>query len=148
MHANEVVKALISLGRFRCLVVWKHVTELASQSVCINHFSFCITRMHANTLDVYLCASGVKVLVLQFSKVSAIDCVCPFAAKFLYIEVVCTFTNLLIGVKGHANVTVFHLVMVAQPAHGLHNLGYSSLVVGSKKRGAVGHDEVFAHVVF
>ena len=104
--------------------------------------------MHANALDVNLCTGGIEVLVLQFAQVSAVYCVCPFAAKILYIKVVCALSNLFVGVKGHANVAVFHLVMVAQPAHGLHNLGNSSLVVCSKECGSVGYDEVFAHMTF
>ena len=104
--------------------------------------------MHANALDVNLCTGGIEVLVLQFAQVSAVYCVCPFAAKLLYIKVVCALTNLFVGVKGHANVAVFHLVMVAQPAHGLHNLGNSCLVVCSKECGSIGYDEVFAHMTF
>ena len=55
--------------------------------------------------------------------------------------------NLLIRVEAYANVAVLYFVVVAQIAHGLHNLGDAGLVVGAKKGGAVCDDNVLALMV-
>ena len=102
--------------------------------------------MHAYALDVNLCTGCVEVLVLKFAQVAAIDSISPLATKLLHIEVVSTHTNLLVWIKSHANIAMLNLVMVAQPAHSLNNLGYASLVVGSEQSGSIGNDNVLADV--
>ena len=43
----------------------------------------------------------------------------------------CTHTDLLIGIESHTDIAMWNLLMVAQPAHSLYNLGDTSLVVSS-----------------
>ena len=54
--------------------------------------------------------------------------------------------NLLIGIEGHTDLSVFYLLMVAQEAHGLHDFGYASLVVCTKQGVSVSDDKVFTDV--
>ena len=54
--------------------------------------------------------------------------------------------DFFVGVEAHADVAVLYLVVVAQPAHGLHDFSNTSLVVGTEQRVAVGHDEVLSFV--
>ena len=103
--------------------------------------------MHAHTLAMNLSRGSIEVLELQLTQVAAVDGVSPFAAKFLHIEVMGAHADFLIGIECHANLSVFNLLMVAQEAHGLHNLGDAGLVVGAKQRGAIGDDKVFAYVL-
>ncbi len=42
---------------------------------------------------------------------------------------------------------MLNLGMIPEIAHRLHNLGDARLVVGAEKRGAIGHDKVFALVL-
>ena len=58
-----------------------------------------------------------------------------------------THSDFLIGVESHADITMRNLLMVAQIAHGLHNLCDTRLVVGSQQCGAIGDNEVFAFVI-
>ena len=105
-----------------------------------------VSGMHADTLDCDFCRGGVEVLKLKVAEVAAVHGVCPLAAELLNIEVVRAHADFLVGIEAHAYVAVLHLVVVSQPAHGLHNLGYASLVVSPEQGVAVGHDDVFALV--
>ena len=144
LYAQKVVEALISLCGLRSLVLRQHRRELRRQPVGVHHLVLRIARVHAYALYVYLSRRGVEVLILQVSEVSAVHGVCPFASEFLHIEVVGAHSDFLIRVESHTDVTVLYLVMVAQPAHGLHYLGYSRLVVSPQQGVAVGHDDVLA----
>ena len=41
---------------------------------------------------------------------------------------------------------MLNLVVVAQPAHSLHYLGNTSLVIGTKQSGSISHDDVLAYM--
>ena len=146
LNAQQVVESLIALRRLGCLVAGQHAYELCRQSVGVDHLALSISRVYADALDVYLCACRVEVLELQVAQVASVHSVCPLAPELLHVEVVSTHTYLLVGVEGDADVSVSHLLMVAQPAHSLYYLGYSRLVVSTKKRRSVGHYEVLADV--
>ena len=103
--------------------------------------------MYAYTFYIYLSTGRVEVLKLQLAQVTAIHGVGPLASEFLYVEVVCTHTNLLVGVKSYAYVSVTYLFVIAQIAHRLYYLSYAGLVVGAKQRCSVGHNQVFACVL-
>ena len=56
-------------------------------------------------------------------------------------------TDFLVGIEPHTNVSVLDFVMVAQIAHGLDNLRNAGFVVRAQQCGAVGHDQVFTHML-
>ena len=147
LNAQQMIESLVTLGLLGSLIAGKHRCKLDSKPVGIHHLVFGIARMHTDALDAYLGTGGIEVLKLQLAQVTAVDGISPFAAELLDIEVVGAHANLLVGIESHAYVTVLHLLMVAQPAHGLYDLGNASLVVGSQQGCSVGHDEVFAHVI-
>ena len=103
--------------------------------------------MHAHALDVHLCRCGIEVLVFQVAQVAAVHGVCPLASELLHIEVVCSHTDFLVRVEAHAYIAVLNLVVVAQPAHCLHDFRDTGLVVSSEQRMSVGHDQVFSLVL-
>ena len=146
LDAQQVVEPLIALRRLRCLVGRQHTYELCRQTVGVDHLALSISRVYADALDVYLCTCRVEVLELQVAQVASVHSVCPLAPELLHVEVVSTHTYLLVGVEGNADVSVTHFLVVAQPAHSLYYLGYSRLVVSTKKRRSVGHYEVLADV--
>ena len=59
----------------------------------------------------------------------------------------CTHTNLLIGIKGYVDITVFNFFMVAQIAHRLHNLSNAGFVVGTQQGVTVCHNQIFTDMV-
>ena len=76
-----------------------------------------------------LCAGSVEVLEFQFPHVTAVHRVCPVTSEFLDIEIMGTHADFLIGVESDADIAMFHLLVIPQPAHRLYDLGNTSLVV-------------------
>ena len=147
LYTQQVIESLITLGSLRALIRRQHRSQFHRQQVGIHHLVLGIARMHAYTFYIYLGAGSIKVLKLQLAHIAAIHRVAPFATEFLYIKVVRAHTNLLVRVKGHANIAVLYLLVVAQVAHRFYYLGYARLVVGTKQRGAVSHNQVLACVL-
>ena len=74
---------------------------------------------------------GIEVLKLQFSDITTIHRIRPFASELLHVEVMGTHTNLFIGIEGDTDLTVLDVLMFLQVHHCLHNLGNASLVVST-----------------
>ena len=55
--------------------------------------------------------------------------------------------NLLVGVEAHAHTSVFDFGVIDKVVHGLYNLGYAGLVVGTEQGVAVGYDDVLSYMV-
>ena len=91
--------------------------------------------MDAEALDVYLCRSGIEVLVLQFAEVAAVDGVGEVAPEALDVKIACAEAYLLVGIECHTYGAVGYVGIVAQVAHGLHYLCYAGLVVGTEQGG-------------
>ena len=147
LYAQQMVEALVAFGLFGRLVFWHPLGKLGSQPVGVDHLSLGIARMHAHALDGNLGRGCVEVLKLQVAQVAAVHRIGPLASETLHVEVVGAHADFLIGIEGDADVAVANLLVVAQPAHGLHNFSNAGLVVGSQQRGAVGHDKVFANML-
>ena len=141
-----MVEALVALGAFGNVGLGDVAVELAGQPRGIDHLTLGVTRVYTDALNGDLSGCGIEVLIFQVADVAAVHGVSPVAAELLHIEVVGTHANLLVGVEGDADVAMLDFVVVAQVAHGLHNLGNTGLVVGAEQCGAVGDDEVFALV--
>ena len=146
LHAQQMVESLVAFGCLGSLVGWQHHGELGGQPVGVYHLALGVSGMNAYALYRYLGRSGVEVLELEVAEVAAVHCVRPLAPELLNVEVVGPHAYLLVRVESHAYVAVLHLVVVAQPAHGLNNLGNAGLVVGAEQGVAVGHDNVLALV--
>ena len=103
--------------------------------------------MDADTFYIYARAGGIEVLELELAHIASVHGIGPLAAEAFDIEVLGAHANLLVGVEGDADDAVGYLGMVAQPAHGLYDLGDACLVVGSQEGMAIGDDKVFADVL-
>ena len=144
-------EAFVAFGGLGCLVCGHHTGKFGGDACGIDHLVLGISRMDAEALDVYLCRSGVEVLVLQFAEVAAVDGVGEVAPEALDVKIACAETYLLVGIEGHAYGAVGYVGIVAQVAHGLHYLCYAGLVVGTEQGGggrlrrwSIGTYDVFA----
>ena len=146
LDGQEVVEALVALGGLGDVGGGDQGVELGGQAGSVDHLALGVARMDAHAVDDDLGSGGVEALILQFADVATVHRVGPLAAKLLHVEVVGALADLLVGVEAHADLAVLHLGMVAQPAHGLDDLGDAGLVVGAQQRGAVGDDEVLTLV--
>ena len=142
-----MIESLVAFGSLGALIGRQHRSQFHSQQVGIHHLILGIAWVHAYTFYIYTRAGSIKVLKLQFAHIAAIHGVAPFATEFLYIKVVRAHTNLLVRVKGHANIAVLYLLVVAQVAHRLYYLGYARLVVGTQQCGTIRHNQVLACVL-
>ena len=88
--------------------------------------------MNAYAMDKNFSTSSVKVLVFKLTEVATINGIAPFAAKLLYIKVMCTHTNLFVWVESNTDVTMFNLVMIAEEAHRLYNLSNTCFIIGTQ----------------
>ena len=147
LQARQVEESLVALSGLRRLVLGQQSHELGCQQAGVHHLALGIARMHADTFNINLGRGGIEVLELQLAHVATVHGVGPLATEALHVEMVGTHAYLLVGVEGYAYVAVGNLLVLLQIDHGLHNLGYAGLVVSTQQRRAVGHDEVFAHVV-
>ena len=147
MHADEMVEALVAFGGLRRLVGGEHGSELHGKAVGIDHLTFSISWMNADTTYVNLCGGGIEVLVFEFADIAAIHGISPLAAKALDIEMVCSHADFLVGIEGDAYVAMLNVVVVAEVAHCLDNLGDARFVVGTEKGVSVGDDKVLADMV-
>ena len=59
----------------------------------------------------------------------------------------CSHANLLVWVEGDAHFAMLDFGMLLQVHHGRDDFGDTCFVVSTEQGGAIGHDEVFAHVV-
>ena len=146
LYSEQMIEALVAFGRLWSLVGRQHTDKLGSQHIGIHHLSLGISRMHAHSLDVHLCRSSIEVLVFEVAEVAAVHGISPLASELLHIKVVCSHTDFLVRVEAHAYVTVLYLVVVAQPAHGLHYFRNTCLVVSTEQSMTVCHDKVLSLV--
>ena len=58
-----------------------------------------------------------------------------------------THTDFLVGIESHAYVAMLNLLVVAQIAHCLNNLGNTRLVVGTEQSVSVGYDKILTNVI-
>ena len=144
---QQMVETLITLCGLRGLAGWQHAGKLCRQRVGIDHLSLGIARVYADALDGDLGRGGVEVLELQLTHVAAIHRIGPLASELLDVEVARTHAYLLVGIEGNAYLAVFHILVLFQPRHRLHDFRYACFVVGAQQRRAVCDDQVFTHVL-
>ena len=126
-------EAFVALGGLGRLVCGHHAGKLGGYACGIDHLVLGISGVDAEALDVYLCRGGVEVLVLQFAEVAAVDGVGEVAPEAPDVKIACAETYLLVGIECHAYGAVGYVGIVAEVAHGLHNLCYAGLVVGTEQ---------------
>ena len=97
--------------------------------------------MNIATLNLDDGRGGIEVLVLQLTLITAVHRIGKVSTEGLYIEVIHSATYLLVGREAQANLAVLDFGVRHQILGGGHNLGTAGLVVGAKKRGAVGVNE-------
>ena len=147
IHSEKMEESLISLSCLGSLVGRQQRSKFHCQTVGVYHLALGISGMHANTVYRNLGTCSIEVFVFQFTHVTTVHSVCPLTSEALYIKVMSSHANLLVGVESHAYVAVLYFLMVAQVAHSLYNLSNASLVVGTKKCVTVGHDKVLADML-
>ena len=147
VHSKQVEESLVSLGCLGSLVGRKHRCQFHSKSVGIDHLTLGISWVHTHSVDSNFRTGSIEVLVFQFSQVATVHGVCPFTSKSLHVEVMGTHTDFLVGIESHAYVAMLNLLVVAQIAHGLDNLGNTRLVVGTEQSVSVGYDKVLTHML-
>ena len=138
---------LVACCKFWSLINRKNIYQLIGNMQSVYHFIFCITRVHVSSLNSNFGCGCIKVFILQLAQHAAIHGVCPFCSKFLYIEVVGTTSNFLIGCKTNSYLAMFYLWMVDKVLHCIHYLCNSGFIVGSQKGCAIGYYKVFSYVV-
>ena len=132
LDAQEVVESLVALCGFGNLRLGNMAVELAGQAAGVDHLALGVASVHTHALDSDAGSGGIEVLIFQVADVAAVHGVGPLAAKLLHVEVVGALADFLVGVESHAYVAMLDLIMVAQIAHGLHNLSHAGLVVGTE----------------
>ena len=65
---------------------------------------------HAFHVDLGTCS--IEVLEFQFTNISTIHRVSPFTTELLHVEMMGSHTNLLVRIKGDADVAMLYLRMV------------------------------------
>jgi hypothetical protein len=100
-------KSFVTFGIFGTFVGRKHRNQFIGYMQGIDHFIFCITRMHISSLNRDFGRSGIKIFVFQFANFAAIHRVSPCGTKLLDIEFVGTTSDLLIGRKTYTYLAVF-----------------------------------------
>ena len=79
----------------------------------------------------YLGRGCVEVLILQFALSSSIYSEGKVRSELLYIEVIYTCSDLLIGCEADADLAVWELGVSHDIAYSLHDLSHTCLVVSS-----------------
>ena len=102
--------------------------------------------MHTHTSDVNLGRSRVEVLKLQFSALTSIHGVRPFATKFLHVKLVRTESDFFVGIETYTHFSVFDFGMRQEIFHGRNDFSNTCFVVCTKKGVSVCYDDVFSHV--
>ena len=146
LDADEVVETLVAFSLLRSLVLRNHILEFHSQSACIHHLALGIACMNAHALDNDLGSGSIEVLVFQIAQVAAIYGVRPVAAKFLYVEMMCTHTDFLVRIETYSDVAVLDFIVVAQIAHSLYDFSDARLVVSTQQGSTVCYDDILALV--
>ena len=147
LDAQQMVEALIAFCGLGRLIGGEHRSELCCEGTGIDHLALGIARVDAHTFYIYARAGGIEVLELELAHIATVHGIGPLAAELPDIEMVGAHAYLLIRVEGDADIAVADLLMVAQIAHGLHDLCNAGLVVGSQQGVAVGDDQVFAYML-
>ena len=146
LHVAQVEEALVALGVGGGLRRRQHVHELQSHEAGVAHLVLGGAGVDVEAPDGDLGGGGVEVLVLQLPQLAAVHGVGRGGAEALHVEVVGAAAHLLVGGDGHGDAAVGDLGVGGQILHGGEDLSHAGLVVGAQQGGAVGDDEVLAHI--
>ena len=102
--------------------------------------------MYTSAVNDYIGRSGVKVFILDFAELAAVDCVGIVRAEPLYIEHVRTASNLFIRCKSNTYFTVLYCWIVHERLNKRHYFRDAGFVVGAEKRRPVCNDYVLTDV--
>ena len=141
-----MVEAFVAFGVLGCLPAGKHGDEVVGHADRVYHLVLGVSGVDVATLDGYFGRGGVEVLVFKLADGTAVHCVGEVAAEFLDIELVGAQTDLFVGVETDTDLAMLDLRMRLKVCHGCDDLGNAGLVVGAEKGGAVGNDQVVAHI--
>ena len=146
LHVAQVVEALIALGVGGGLRRRQHVHELQGHEAGVAHLVLGGAGVDVEAPDGDLGGGGVEILILQLAQLAAVHGVGRGGPEALHVEVVGAAAHLLVGGDGHGDAAVGDLGMGGQILHGGEDLGHTGLVVGAQQGGAVGDDQVLAHI--
>ena len=102
--------------------------------------------MDVEALDLHQRGGGVEVFALIFAHAAAVHRVGEVRAEALDVKVVRALADLLVGGEAHANFAVLQVGVGHKELAQGHDLGDARLVVAAQQGGAVGDDQLVAHV--
>ena len=143
---GEVEEAFEACGVFGGFKFGHLLHKFCGQTGGIDHLVFGITGMDTHSGDVYFGRSGIEIFKLQFTALTAVHGVSPFATKFLDIKLMRAESDFFIGIETYTHFSVFDFGMRQEIFHGRNNFSNTCFVVCAKKGVSVGDNDVFSHV--
>ena len=147
VDADQVVEAFVTLGVFGSLGARQHGDELVGDAYRVEHLVLGVSGMHVATLEGDAGAGSIEVLVLELADGAAVHSIGEVTAEALDVELMGAKAYLLVGVEADSDLAVLDLGVGLQPGHSADDFGDAGLVVGTQQGGAVGDNQVLAHVV-
>ena len=146
LHAGQMEKALVAVGKIRCFQCGKKRGKLHRNEAGVDHLSIGRARMDGKPRDLDRRRRGVEVLVLQLADCPAVYRISVVRTKARDVKPVCALADFLVRRKGD-----FHCAVRAVGGQKFfrcrQNLCHTCLVVRAEQCRAVGHDQAFADVL-
>ena len=141
-----MIKALPAFGGLRPFFRRQHGNEFCAGVHGVDHDSFCRSGMHTAAGDLDFRGGSVEGLILVPAQMVSVQGIGKFRSKPFQIQVLCKTAHLFVGRKSKTDAAMQSIRMVQKIfCHG-HNGCNGSLVVSSKKGGAVRQDQILSDV--
>ena len=142
IDAFQIEEAIIALSELRTLRRGKQLVEAHDCLRRINHLAFCGTCMNRKSVSTYKHLSGIKRLVAELTKGTAVNGIAIRSTKGIKVEKSSAVANLLIRNKGKCDAWVLKLWMLFVASEQADQHGNASLVVAAKQRRAISGNQL------
>ena len=121
--------------------------KLHADEGCVLHLSFSSARVYIAALDLDCSSCCIEVLILEFSDLTAVHCVCILSAELSYVELHDAAADLLVRSESDLDLAVLELWVLHDILHCIHDLSDTRFVIRSKKSGSVSCDDGLAFII-
>ena len=145
-HTVEHDEAFVTFGILRTLGNGQQAVELHGNQLGVDQLILGRTGMDAAAMEHGLCTGGIEILVLNFSHRAAVSGVGIVSAELFQVEMIGTTADFLVGSESDLQGSVAHIALQQIFRCG-HDFRHASLVIRTQQGGAVGDDQVLAHIL-
>ena len=143
----EMVEALIHFCILGLFCLREHGLEFQTDEDGVFHLALGAAWVDVLAVNGDAHGSCVEGLVFHLAEGSAVHCISHIGAPAGYVEEIHAVSHFFVGSKGDLDGPVGDLRMCHEIFSHSHDLGNTGLIVSAQKAGAVGGDQVLAHIV-